>query len=300
MGEYLDLLIESLRRIEAVTDRPPSIEINIARVNIGAFLGEEWVEKYVLPRSDPHPWMLNGIDWVGTNTRDIRRALHAYRVVRLSDALFTIAGKLEGFDVLRQRFRRRTDLRALFAELEIASLLVRNKVSVKLIGKSGKKGQDFDLLATVRGMPVSVEVTSINETTVMSAHAIVNKLNHKRNQVPASRPAILYLLVPDQWMRNYTSAFLILNAALARFMRTSRRFNAVILTWERVDLTGGISIRRLLQAVYNNNPRFHIPDLSVFGMMRNKWGLENYGNSLLTSLRAYRLREEMKRDIGSS
>ena len=61
-----------------------------------------------------------------------------------------------------------------------------------------------------------------------------------------------------------------------------------------------ISIRRLLQAVYNNNPRFHIPDLSVFGMIRNKWGLENYGNSLLTSLRAHRLGEEMKRDTGSS
>lgn len=60
-------------------------------------------------------------------------------MVRLSDAFSTIlSGKIEEGDLLRKRFRERTDMRALFAELEIASLLVRNKVLVKVIGESGK------------------------------------------------------------------------------------------------------------------------------------------------------------------
>jgi hypothetical protein len=174
MGEYLDLLLTSLARLEAHTDNRGVIEVNIARVNIGAMLGEAWVEKYVLPSLHPDPWMLNGNDeWFKAHPvdgRDIRRGLHFYRVVRFSDALFTVGlGRINGFDVLRKRLRERTDMRALFAELEIASLLVKNKATVKVIGESGTRGQDFDLLVTVRGVPVSVEITAIATDAVMSA-----------------------------------------------------------------------------------------------------------------------------------
>jgi hypothetical protein len=158
VGEYLDRLLTSLARLEARTDNRGVIEANIARVNLGAMLGEALVEKYVLPSFHPDPWMLNGNDeWFKAHPvdgTDIRRGLHFYRVVRFSDALFTVGlGRISGFDVLRKRLRERTDMRALFAELEIASLLVKNKATVNVIGESGTRGQDFDLLVTVRGVP---------------------------------------------------------------------------------------------------------------------------------------------------
>ena len=300
MGEYLDLLLTSLAKLEASTDKQGMIEANLARVNLSAILGETWVEKYVLPSPHPDQWMLNANDdWFKDHPiggKDIRRGIHYYRVVRLSDAFCTIlTGKIEEGDLLRKRFRERTDLRALFAELE-ASLLVRNKVSVKVIGESGKRGEDFDLLATVRGVPVSVEITAIEEDAVMSPRSILNRLRSKRTQVPTSRPAILYLSVPDAWMKNYNLAVLMFDAAIRRFMVQSRRFNAVVLTWENVTPTGDIPVSRHIQAVYNNHPRFRIPDYSVFGVKPDRWGISNYSDSLLNRLRAYRLRQKIRND----
>jgi hypothetical protein len=107
LGEYLDLLLGSLTKLKASTDNLGMIEANLVRVNLGAILGETWVEKYVLPSRHPDPWMLNGNgDWFKTHPvsgRDIRRGLHFYRVVRLSDAFSTIlSGKIDGFDLLRK------------------------------------------------------------------------------------------------------------------------------------------------------------------------------------------------------
>jgi hypothetical protein len=301
LGEYLDLLLATLAELEASTDKPGVIEANLAGVNLSAILGKTWVEKHVLPSSHPDPLMLNGNDdWFKAHPvsgRDIRRGMHAYTVVRLSDAFSTvIAGKIEEGDLLRKRFRERTDMRALFAELEIASLLIRNKLSVKVIGETGKRGEDFDLLATVRGVPVSVEITAIEEGAVMSPRSILNRLRRKRTQVPADRPAVLYLVVPDDWMKNCNLAVLMFDAAIRRFMLQSRRFNAVVLSWENVTPTGDIPIRRHLQAVYNNHPRFRIPDYSVFGVKPDKWGRSDYSDPLLNRLRAYRLKQQIRAD----
>jgi hypothetical protein len=304
VGEYLNLLLTSLAKLEAHTDNRGFIEANVARVNIGAMLGEAWVEKYVLPSLHPDPWMLNGNEeWFKAHPvdgTDIRRGLHFYRVVRFSDALFTVGlGRINGFDVLRKRLRERTDMRALFAELEIASLLVKNKATVKVIGESGTRGQDFDLLVAVRGVSVSVEITAIAADAVMSARSILNRLRQKRTQVPANRLAILYLVVPDAWMTNYTAAFLLFNAAINRFSRESKRFNAVVLTWESLNIrVPGIPAKRYLQAVYNNTARLRIPDHSVFGIKTDKWGKRGYSESLLDKLRAYRLKQQIQNEIG--
>jgi hypothetical protein len=301
LGEYLDLLLASLAKLEAVSDNRAMIEANLARVNLSAILGEPWVEKYVLSSPHPDPWMLNGNDdWFKAHPvsgTDMRRAMRYYRVVRLSDAFSTIlSGKIEDGDLLRKRFRERTDLRALFAELEIASLLVRNKVSVKVVEESGKRGEDFDLLATIRGAPVSVEITVIQEDAAMSTRSILNRLRSKRTQVSAIRPAILYLVVPDAWMKNYSLAALIFDAAIRRVFLQSRRFNAIVLSWEKVTATGDMPIIRHLQAVYNNHPRFYIPDYNVFGAKGDKWGISGYSDSLLNRLRAYRLRQQIRND----
>jgi hypothetical protein len=104
----------------------------------------------------------------------------------------------------------------------------------------------------------------------------------------------LYVVVQDAWMKNHTAAFLMFNTAITRFMLQSRRFNAVILSWENVTPTVDVPIRRYLQAVYNNRPRFRISDYSVFGAKRDKWGRTDYGDSLLNRLRAYRLKQQIE------
>lgn len=298
MGAYLDLFLRALAQLEAVQIERTFLELNMSGLFISIILGEDWHKKRIALNENPDTWMLNGNEaWLAAHpvvAPDMRRVIYSHRVIRLSDALFTVSREIAGFDRLRQRFLKRKDTRALFAEAEIASLLIHNGCSVQIVGESGVRGQDFDLLVTARGVSVSVEVTAI-EGGALSARTILNKLNGKRDQVPANRPAVLYIRVPETWMRNYTSAFLVFNEAIKRFMRSSRRFNAIVLVWEGVTpAEGGGVLHRLMQPVYNNRPRWIIPDLTVFTLKRDKWGLDRYSVSFLDSLRSFRIRKQIE------
>jgi hypothetical protein len=241
--------------------------------------------------------MLNGNDaWLATHPEsppDLRRATYSSRVVRLADAIFTIVGKVDGFERLRQRFLTRNDTRSSFLEAEIASLLIHNGCSASVIGESGVRGQDFDLLATVRGTQVSVEV-SANTGGKLSINTVLNKLNNKRDQVPRDRPAVLYVRLPDMWMQNDKIGFLVLSAAVRRFMMKSKRINAIVFSWERVTpVDGGGGLHRWMAPVCNNYPRQLVPDYSVFTLKRDKWGAEAFGVSFLDKLRELRVRRQM-------
>jgi hypothetical protein len=294
----IEELLESLAKLESVSTERSFIEINLARVFVAFVLGTTWHDKFLALGTNPDPWMLNANDaWLAEHpvaVPDLRRITYSYRMVRLSDALFTVLDKVDGFELLRQRFLKRRDPRAPFTEAEIAGLLAHNGCGVRIIGESGVRGTDFDMLATVRGVDVSVEVTEVIGTE-LKVSSLLNKLNGKRNQVPANRPAVLYVLVPDQWMKNQTLAFLVINQAITRFMRGSRRFNAVIFVWEEIrPAPGGGVLQRFLQPVFNNKPRWPIKDLAAFGMKKDKWGSRRYTNSLLDALRTFRLKQQIE------
>jgi hypothetical protein len=298
MGVYNDLFFDALEKIEAVRTERTFVELNMARVFLNAALGDIWVGKRINFNDKPDAFMLNGNDaWLRAHPvspPDMRRILYTSRVIRLSDALFTLIPKVTGFERLRQRFHKRKDTQALFGEALIASLLVHNGISVQIVGESGRRGEDFDLLATVRGVPVSVEVTAF-QSSKLSVRAILNKLNSKRDQVSPNRAAVLYLIVPDSWMANYNVAFLVFNQAIVRFMHRSRRFNAIVLIWDGIRAAeGGGFAHSHLQPVYNNRPRWRIPDRSVFGPKRDKWGQYLYSDSFLQALRTSRLKRQMR------
>lgn len=91
-------------------------------------------------------------------------------------------------------------------------------------------------------------------------------------------------------MNNRSLAFLIMNQAIARFMRYSRRYNTVIIVWEemlaevRATREGG-ALKRFLQPVYNKRPYWPLRDPTAFELKKNKWGSSGYSNSLLDFLR---------------
>jgi hypothetical protein len=298
MKVYDNHFLDALERIEAVHKERTVIEVNMATILLNAVLGDDWCNKRVRLNSNPDAFMLNGNDmWLAAHPvppPDMRRIMYTTRVIHLSDAMFTIVPKVVGFERFRQRFHKRNDTQALYSEAQIASLLVRNGASVQIIGESGKRGEDFDLLATVRGVPVSVEVSGF-ESGALSVRTILNKLRSKRRQVPADRPAVLYLIVPDDWMKNYTTAFLVFNQAIVSFMQRSKRFNAIVLLWEGVTAAqGGGWAHGGLQPVYNNSPRWRIPDLSVFSLKRDKWSQYRTSDSFLAALRSGRFRKQLR------
>ena len=185
MGVYNDLFFDALEKIEAVQKERTFVELNMARVFLNAALGDDWISKRINFNDKPDAFMLNGNDaWLRANpvpSPDMRRILYTSRVIRLSDALFTLIPKTTGFERLRRRFHKRKDTHALFGEALIASFLVRNGLPVQIVGKSGKRGEDFDFLTTVRGVPVSVEVSAF-QSSKLSVRAILNKLNDKKTK----------------------------------------------------------------------------------------------------------------------
>jgi len=315
MADTVDILLEELARIEEKTGgNRQLVEHGIARAFLYLAFGREWYECKIEFRDDrPDPWMLNGSDrwlkrvpsavppmgsrwwrastsdlWVKTaKTADVRRIVYAHRVVRLADALFTLVrGQANGFDFLRQRFLER-ETEPCFVETEIASLLVFNGFKVEVVKETGVRGDDFDLLATRGGSTVSVEVTS-KRGGPLTVQNIKNTLDSKRSQVPAYRPAVLYMHVPAEWMRDERRAFDVFTRAITHFVLRSKRFNAIVLVWEEVVpfLDGGFPTVAM-RPCYNNIARHPFTWMELFTPVARD-GKISLAESLLEKLESHR------------
>jgi hypothetical protein len=292
--------IELLEKFEAENKSEQYVAVNMAIGFLIDVLGGIWCDKYILPRDKPDPWLLNASKaWVEANPAapsNPRGVIYARRVIDLADSFYTMLNrKLHGFNLLRQRFQTRNDTRALYYEALIASMLLRNGLSVEVIEESGVKGSDFDLLVNVKGVSVSVEITELTNAT-LTATAVLNKLQHKRAQVPPTRPAVLCMIIPEIWMKNFSHSFLLMNQAFVRFVRRSKRFNAIILVWTGFrSVPNGIYLTGGLLPVYNNYPRWPIPDYSSFFLKKDRWGTSTFADSYVAAVRTARLRRRMER-----
>ncbi len=292
MGEVLDILMRELPLVEAkAAGRRVILEQGMAARLIFLVLGRDWYQKRVMFRPDPDDWMLNGNDaWLETTAipDDVRRIVYTHRVVRLADALYTlITGQAKGLDLLRRRLQTRPT-KPSFIETEIASLLVFQGFELEVVGEKGKRGDDFDFLATRGGITVSIEVTSKNVDS-LSPKTLRNTLFKKRNQVPPGQPAVLYIHIPAKWMRDARVTQSIFNEALIDFMTRSRRFNAVIFVYEEVIpwLDGGFP-RMALRACFNERPRWPFPERNLFEAREIAEGNFSMARSFLDELLRHR------------
>ena len=210
-----------------------------------------WHERKILFRSDPDEWMLNRKGDTGQD-----RYLYFDRVIRLGNALFTLLHEdCKGYDVLRQRFHSRAT-KPCFVEMEIASLLALNGLSVDIRQETGMRGEDFDFLATTSlGVSLGVEVTA-KDAGPLTVESVINTLRKKRTQVP-HRPAVMYIRVPAEWMKPHARARRIFSQAFQAFFTSSKRFNAIVLVWEMARHYGpnGAFCGMIMEPCYNNRPR---------------------------------------------
>jgi hypothetical protein len=185
------------------------------------------------------------------------------RVVSLADALFSLRD-VEGFDALLQRFRERPT-KSCFIEAETAVLFVNAGFDVQICRESGVRGRDFDFIAGNTGEFINVEVTA-KEPRALTATTIRNTLDDKRNQVPTTGPAILYIQIPSEWADDGAAIEAAIQDAVVPFFRGSRRFNAVVFIWDALIQIGeGAAVALLTRTYVNPNPRHPIRDLSFLG-----------------------------------
>jgi hypothetical protein len=291
MSDPIKFLMEELILVEQKTGGITQlVEHGMASRLIYLIFGWDWYQRKIAFQSEPDEWMLNGNqEWLNTTKtdNDVRRIVYTHRVIRLGDALYTlIKGKMKGGDILKDRFLKRPT-KPCFIEAEIASLLVFNGFEVEIIKESGIRGEDFDLLATKDGITVSVEVTS-KEDGPLTDKTIKNTLHSKRSQVPPTRPAVLYLHIPAEWMNDTAGAQAEFNKAIDEFLHRSSRFNAIVLVWEMVIpfMDGGFP-QMTMWACYNNFPRHPFGGMQLFTDRKSVDGQIRMAHSFLDDLKVY-------------
>lgn len=291
MENLATFLCSELTLVEAQTKGIPElVEHGMASRLLALVFGNDWYNQRIHFRSeDPDEWMLNGSDqWLAANPvqNDVRRIVHTHRVIRLANALFTLLG-VNGFDALKDRFLSRPT-KPCFIEAEIASMLVCNGFGVEILKEKGVRGEDFDLLATIGSAAISVEVTSKLDGP-LTVHTIKNTLHSKRDQVPAHRPAALYIHIPAEWMRDEALGLAAFTEAIVKFVNASKRFNAIMLVWEEVIPFAnggfpGVSMR----ACFNERPRHPFEPRQLLEVQFAANGQRTMAHSFLDRIKAKR------------
>lgn len=240
---------------DRLVDDLPGLYYRMAFCIIRFYLGEPWVTQKVRLQHEFDPFMLNEFDEESDN-----RFTHLDRVVDLGKALFDLRN-CQNFDVLCERFRRR-DTKPCFTEAQIAGIFANDGFQVEMVQEIGVRGADFDFIAHGTCQDISIEVTA-KALAPLTVATVKNTLKKKRNQVPADRAAILYIIIPEEWTADARVAEAIFSEALGNFFEGSRRFNAVVLVWEATLVLGEGRIFATTYRPYENpSPRYPIDDTS--------------------------------------
>ena len=151
-------------------------------------------------------------------------AHYPLNVLRLADALFTLR-RSPGFSEICRRFMGR-DLRSTYFEVSVARRFADNGASLDFRAETGKKGEDFDFAAAVGSETVNVEVTALTAPS-FSTNTIENALNTKRKQLPPTKPAAIFCIMPEAWAHQGVN----LNAETynipQKFFKSTGRINVV-------------------------------------------------------------------------
>lgn len=218
------------------------------------YLGDDWASENVKSQEQYNMFMLNNIDEVNNDG-----FTHMHRVVELGDILFSLR-KVKNFDLWCKKLRQ-IPTYSFFLEASIARNFISSGFTVTIVKESKKKGEDFDFLVEKRGLEISVEITSKNSAELSSAK-IRDTLRKKESQVPDCRPAILFLAVPETWIKKASLQEPIYAEVINNFFSNHSKYNAVVLVWNEGISVGEGMVKIQAYRDYHNPAPKHPIDLS--------------------------------------
>lgn len=175
------------------------------------------------------------------------------RIIKLGHMLFSLR-VCRGYEPFILSLRTR-DLAPTFFELWVANILQQNNCVVEFVESKGKKGEDYDLIATKNGIRVSVEAKSRRSEVVLSEKTLHNTLETARRQLPPSGPGIVFISIPNEWTMERDAEKIVGNC-INSFFRNSARVNYVILIWHQwLKLEVGRATVSRVRQYENMNPR---------------------------------------------
>jgi hypothetical protein len=187
------------------------------------------------------------------------------RILAVADTLFAIRD-IEGFDIHCKRLRDQ-DVRASFYEGFAARMFLQLGFSVKVRPPTGRKGEDFDFLATKDTTTINVEVTTLAGERYSSV-TVENALEKKRKQLPADGPGVIFVVPPESWYEpGHMEMQQTLRDDAERFVQKTERINAIVYLGEEhndfgLDRRGWLGFH--FDACLHSVPRFPVPELDRF------------------------------------
>lgn len=105
------------------------------------------------------------------------------------------------------------------AELDIGRMLYIHNFDFNFVKRTSVKGADYDLEIKLDRWTVCADIKCKLENTPITANTIIGTLTKVRSQLPSTKPGMLFVKVPQNWMLKYLHAQLMADSARSFFAK---------------------------------------------------------------------------------
>jgi len=179
---------------------------------------------------------------------------YQHRVILLAELLFNLQ-EIKGVEQ-RVESIQTGNLESTFAELECASHIKQAGLNFSFVMTSGVKGQDFDIdIILSSGKRVHCELKAKAEQHELNKTSIYRTLDASRKQLPVDERGVVFLKIPDEWIKQPKLAS-IFQENLQKFFRQTNRVVAVVLLWEQWSFSqsvGGVVTTKFRVEINHNS-----------------------------------------------
>jgi hypothetical protein len=203
------------------------------------FFGDEWLGKNIV-FAGPKTYL--GFDF----SSDIAREEKTWRLGEISEMLFNLQ-HYDGFASCIEQMEH-GDIESVYAELEIAKWLHVYDVRFCFNRRRFIKQSDYDLEIVYPEAIACADTKCKVETTEINAGSIADSIRQARTQLPPNRPGIVFIKVPEPWLRSREMTAEIFRVARNKISGTGRIVSVkfypksgswVIATMARIGAFGG-------------------------------------------------------------
>jgi len=253
----LDMIRRKFEVVLARGDGPGTAYHHALYSALAHFLGEAWLHTHVL-YGCPRQGYLSMNPTMVDNEFGFDKA-HTQRVLQLAETLFNLQA-VQGLD-------KRLDLlfsgqiESTMAELDFGMFLRMQGADFRYVPTSGVKGRDYDVeLIYPDGLIACADSKCKIDGSAFSRDGLLSTLKKARKQLPADRPGIAFVKVPQEWVDRETGNLGLgddVGDLLDEFFRATERMVLVAL-YSRMttELAEGTAINHVCREFENRRPRF--------------------------------------------
>ncbi len=227
------------------------LAIEILRV----LVDNEWVNQVIFPNDHPIKSKATEKAMTFLRSKGIGYQFQE-RVYRLATRLYQLKDVPNISQVIENI--KNGDLEGAYAEIEAGRHLHSRNIPFIYVLPRGTKGLDFDIEIT-SPVRINCEVKHKIEGTALSKETLERTLSDAKSQVPENEPSLLFIKIPEEWIRSPEISGTI-ERTLGTFFPRSINVIGIMFRWE--ERGGGQGVF-LWKYRFEENPHFaDTPEIS--------------------------------------